>query len=717
MTRTARRDKSRVARPPVGMAARPRPTPAPRPSLLPSLAVLALALKTWVAVLVFDPRASDVFSLPKGAAGTGASLLLVAVLVAYARRSSGPFWVPSRLHWFVLAYAGVNVLAAVLALDRFVALFGAPGHYLGLTTLVDLLVLYVAVVLLVRREEDARHLCALILLATAPLIAYEAVQRARLDPLRWSMPEAIFSTLGNPNVLGGYLAVAAAMAAALMLSFWRDLNVPTRAALAALSAICSGAVLYTATRGALLGLAAGAIALIVFAARRGVRPPRRVVLALVALAAVALVAGVPVLASTPVGERLEPLTRFDASTRERLYLWRSALQLVVERPLLGVGPDNFMVGYPSVRAAETARISGPDTLSRSTHSWVLRGLTDAGLAGFLAYVAMLLMALWLAWRARTPTAAVAGTVLVAYLAQGAVAVDHVGTEWITWLCLGLIASLPGSQAGEPSEAPQGPATPTGRSPWRKGRAARTGWALDGALIGLAVLGGMMAWQSVRASELLFQSTALLARGDRAGAIANAQEATRLDPNRAAYWNGLGVAYDAAGRAQDAIGAFQRAAELNWYQSDGWRNLAIAHLRRHDARVPGADRAALAAAERAVAVEPNNAVAHFILSRVLLALREDERAAAEAERAAALFPSDEYFEAAAIAYVNLRRWEDAERVVVPRLATSPIYQLLAAHIYLGTGRTQLAKEQLETYLRGNPNDPGALALLKRIQGSP
>lgn len=684
------------------------------------LALLAIAAKVWVAILVFDPRAHDVFALPKSAAGIAASLVLVAVVVAYLRRSQGPIWVRSPLHWFVLAYLGANTVAAVFALDSFVAVFGAPGHYLGLTTLADLAILYLGVALLLRRERDVARLGLLVLLAAGPLITYEVAQRAKLDPIRWSMPEAIFSTLGNPNVLGGFLAVMAVAAIAALAFFWADLRPATRAALVVLALECAAAVLYTGTRASLLGLVVGAVALVVFAFHLALRVPRRVAVGIAGACLGLGVIATPLVGSTLVGERLRDLTRFDASTQERLYLWRSALQLIAARPLLGVGPDNFVVGYPAARAPETARISGADTLSRSAHSWVLRIATDAGLAGLAAYLALLAAGAWFAWRARTRVAAFAMATLAAHLGQGVVAVDHVGVDWVPWLALGLVASLPGSgnafRGTAPDAAAPAPASskPGMTAAGRSRGTASAGLALDATVLGLAVLGGLLAWQSVRASEALLQSSLALARGDGTTAVAKAQEAIRLDPQRAAYWHGLGVVHSAAGRMQQAVDAFQRAAELNWYQSDSWRNLAIAHLKRFDAGEKDAGRAALAAAERAVAVEPSNAVAHFVLGRVLLGLGEDERAAAEGERAVAIVPSEEYFELLGIAYVNLKRWEDAERVVVPRVAANPVFRLLAAHVYAGTGRVQLAKEQLQQYLQARPGDPGALALLRRIQ---
>lgn len=672
-------------------------------------ALAAVAAKVGLVVLVVVPGAHDAFALPKSAASYGASFVLLALLAILARRFGRELWHPSPLHAAVVAYACANALATAFAVQPFVAAFGAPVHFLGLTAALDGLVLYVAVAVVVRREREALLLLVAVLLTVLPVMGYLAVQRAGLDPLRWVDGGIAFSTLANANVLGGYLAAVAVAGVALLALFWRDLRLSFRAAAAGFVGLTLFAVLQTGTRAAVLGIAAGSIALAALSLRAGLRPSRRAVAALglgaVALAAAAVVFG----ASTPLIGRLAAPA--DASVRERVVIWRAALQLVAERPVLGLGPDNFVTGYPRVRdVAALATISGEDTLARSTHGLFFRVAVDVGLLGLAAYLATLVLATWLAWRGRSRVAALAFAMLAAHVGQGVVAIEHVGTEWIPWLALGLVASRPGS-ASEPALSP---AAVRAAGPVRARR--KGGLAFDVALLAVALLAAAASWQTVRASEALAQSSAALGRKDAAGALAWALEATRIDPRRSAYWHGLSLAYDALGRLKDAAAAFERAAELQPYQSDGWRNLAIAHLRLLDSDAGEHGQLARAAAERGVVAEPESPRARFILSRVALALGDDERAAAEAERALAVIARSEYAEAAGAAYVRLRRWQDAERVLTPYLDVGQSFRLLAAEVYLATGRADLARRQVEISLQADPKDPTALALLRRIEQS-
>jgi O-antigen ligase len=87
------------------------------------------------------------------------------------------------------------------------------------------------------------------------------------------------------------------------------------------------------------------------------------------------------LGSTP----LVPLPR--ASVRPgRLKLWRAAGRMLVDRPLFGVGPDNFRLLYGGY-----AGIANPDTRVH-TNNMYLEVLVGGGLVAGAAFA-------WLCWRA------------------------------------------------------------------------------------------------------------------------------------------------------------------------------------------------------------------------------------------------------------------------------------------------------------------------------
>ena len=97
-----------------------------------------------------------------------------------------------------------------------------------------------------------------------------------------------------------------------------------------------------------------------------------------------------------------------------------------------------------------------------------------------------------------------------------------------------------------------------------------------ALLALAVAGGCAPWQGAR---LYRSGTQALDRGEAALAIAELERASELVPEASEVQNHLGLAYQAAGRDEDARQAFERAVALDCDNQAAQENLAVAELRR------------------------------------------------------------------------------------------------------------------------------------------
>jgi hypothetical protein len=126
-----------------------------------------------------------------------------------------------------------------------------------------------------------------------------------------------------------------------------------------------------------------------------------------------LVSGPPVESAEIQGSAAPTDVRIVNPTPGRLALWRAALRMTADRPLLGVGPDNFRWPYGSY--------AGVDEWDTGIHAnnLYIEWLADTGLIGLLAFIWMS-MAL--------------GRTVVCRLMHGSV-----GTSWL--LTLGLAASL------------------------------------------------------------------------------------------------------------------------------------------------------------------------------------------------------------------------------------------------------------------------------------
>src|SRR5947209_2043216 len=104
------------------------------------LALVALvSLKVSVLVVLVDwtGRSLNPFDLTKSLFSRGLEWLIAGVLVVVLVRYGLGVWPGSGLHIAVAFFLLANAVSAVTAESPYLALFGAPGKYLGLTFVVD----------------------------------------------------------------------------------------------------------------------------------------------------------------------------------------------------------------------------------------------------------------------------------------------------------------------------------------------------------------------------------------------------------------------------------------------------------------------------------------------------------------------------------------------------------------------------------------------------
>jgi hypothetical protein len=231
----------------------------------------------------------------------------------------------------------------------------------------------------------------------AGLIAAEGVGRVR-------------AFYGSPNNLALYLerTLAFTLALALFARGWR-----MRLIAGIVAGVQGAALVLTFSKGALLlGLPALLLTLWLgglIVIHHQDRSPQLLWM-LAAIGAVAVLALLPFLGT----ERFQRLLDFSQGTGFlRLHLWRSAWQMALDHPLLGVGPDNFLYAYRSIYLLPAA---WQEPNLNHPHNWLLDWWTRLGLPG------LVLALLWFGWLGRQ-------------LWQGV----HTGSRPV--LSLGLLAAL------------------------------------------------------------------------------------------------------------------------------------------------------------------------------------------------------------------------------------------------------------------------------------
>ena len=691
-----------------------------------------LCAKVALVPVVFDRAADLPFSVAKALVSHALAYLLAGVLLALAIRFGRSFLAWSPLHVAVLAFVGVNVFATVFAVDPLLALYGTHPRMLGLGTIADGAVLYFAVVLLIRTRRDAIAVGASVVASSVLVLAYEALQLAGRDPFEWNVSGSVrpFSALGQTTSLAEYLTVlfvGAVAIAALGTTFRRSLRV----AVLIYSIVVFAGLVVTQTRSALLGVLSGGAVLLGLIWLR--HPDRRTRMASVGSALAAAAGLTAVLVLTPLGARIlgtlelsasaegddNAGPRLEQSADVRLAFYRIALDMVRERPILGYGPDNFVVGLPTYRTS-TEPFEVQQSLETSAHGWLSQTAATSGLAGVGAFVTIVVTALVLTVRAGfRPAAWLGAGMLAAFLGAGLTTVNGIGTEWLLWAGLGMIASA--TSRPWPSRREVIETRPRGRASSESAQ-ARGLTNIGYVVVAVAAVFALATWNALDASHSAQGSLQARLAGRNQQAIDLGLRATSGDPRRGAYWDTLGLAYVSADRAGDAVSAFRRASDLAPYDYRYSGDLARAYAQAFQKGDASAAPRARQVAERVVAVDPNNPLTHLTRAVVMQVTGDLTEALRSADRALELDQSNnrEIYLTETQVLIGLGRPSDAVDVAGRGLARIPdprnqvpLRVELARALALNGQLTEALKE-IEAALAIQPSYAPAQQLRAQIQ---
>ncbi len=185
--------------------------------------------------VVFDPHSGDVFNLPKYTLTMIGALVLIGLwIVAGVHDRAVPRW-RNGLQWVVGAVVAWTAISAFAGVDVHVSLLGNYGSYDGLYTAAAFGVIMMAAAEAFNAEDVRKVLGTFAFAGGSIVVFYGLIQLhdtevhgTRWDFILWnlgSFSNDIFSTLGNPNHLGGYLAMILPVVVVLGLStkrwWWR----------------------------------------------------------------------------------------------------------------------------------------------------------------------------------------------------------------------------------------------------------------------------------------------------------------------------------------------------------------------------------------------------------------------------------------------------------------------------------------------------------------
>ncbi|MBL6802689.1 MAG: putative bicarbonate transporter, IctB family [Synechococcus sp. BS307-5m-G38] len=337
---------------------------------------------------------------------SGSVLMLLLASLPFVSRSglaveiaaAGALWV---LWSLVTPAARIGALSGWVLLFLAIALISTGFSPVPAAAAKGLLKLisYLGVYALMRKLLDQRSLWWDRLLAAllsggllSSVLALRQLYASTEELAGWADPNSvsagtirIYGPLGNPNLLAGYLIPLLALAVVACLR-WQRLSFRLFAGLTA--AMAGAATLFTYSRGGWLGLlaAAGVLGILLLLRSTAHWPPLwRRLLPLAALLIGALVLVVAVTQLEPIRTRVMSLLagRGDSSNNFRINVWLAAIDMVQDRPWLGIGPGNaaFNSIYPLYQQ--------PKFNALSAYSVPLEILVETGIPGLLACLGLL----------------------------------------------------------------------------------------------------------------------------------------------------------------------------------------------------------------------------------------------------------------------------------------------------------------------------------------
>lgn len=562
-----------------------------------------LAGAVAASAVVFSRQAVDNFAIWKftllAVAAVG-----IAGLGAYRIVRTATVRVPTdRFALVAGAFLLVGAATLLVSDDLSVSLIGQYKRWSGLLPYAMYVGLGLLSVRLFRTVTDLRLLLHALLAGGTLVTLYGLLQTIGTEPfyaqaLDSGVSRRVFSTLGNSNFASAYMALM------LPVSLWHafDRRSPLWLRVAG-ALLAAGNLVVVQAAGALQGqlvtvvvLVAAAAALAVDripAVARWVANPRQVLLSLGAL----LVLGAA--GAVVLWDRIVDVIGFGGVAR--VELWKGALAMIGDRPVLGWGFalfGNHFSEYASHSYTDTFGF----TQANTTHNVPLGMFVSGGLLLGLAYLAVVVYVGRVVVQGLIRTEAetrllvgVFGAIWLGYQLQSAVSMDEPELVVVHWVVAGAIVGFVHQSDVRTFGLPWRPA------PWARGRKgarpsrmaarrARRAWAARAAstvAVLVVVLGVFPATRLLRADIAAERGTDLTAAAGNGNqtALAEAQSvlatARNLTPWEGVYWFHTAVLRERIDDTAGAYEAMEKAAERQPGKVIYTRNAARLALRLDD----------------------------------------------------------------------------------------------------------------------------------------
>lgn len=330
-------------------------------------------------ILIFKKPIAGVFCLIFAApilptmADVGLAILCIMSLIIYALTTLGFKFKYDGAGFFVLMFLCIYAVSAVTSFT--------PKKSISICAIYFVFILmYFVIINTVVDKKKLKGLLTMFVMSGVLVCLYGIAQylfgwdtsQAWMDENMFEdIKMRIYSTLGNPNVLGEYILLVLPASIGLM---WTAKKFPAKVVYAGISAMMFGALILTFSRGCWIGILVAAAIFITFAAGK-----------LWGLGLIALPI-IPMILPESIINRFSSIGNMDdSSTSYRVYIWMGTLAMMKDFWLsgIGMGQQAFTAVYPFY--------SYNGIIAPHAHNLFLQILVECGIAG----IAVFLIALFL----------------------------------------------------------------------------------------------------------------------------------------------------------------------------------------------------------------------------------------------------------------------------------------------------------------------------------
>jgi len=436
-----------------------------------------LVLMFIIIPLIFDGRITS-FDLAKVTAMRVLTLIILGVWLLKITLTNKYQIIKTPLDMPILAFLIISLAATIMGVHPYMSLLGEYKRYDGLISSFNYIIIYYLSVNFLRERKYHKRTIASITLAGVLVAGCGILQSYKIDLTRWE--SGVISTFGNPNFLGGYLAMVFFLPLTLfLLTSPKKKSLIKKIIFLGLS-LSSFILIYKCFsllghRGGALGVGAGILLFGILIGKHFLLKMKirfAVIFVVMCIATGIFYLGgksdlIQKFTSTVTVAKEEgkaiPTLKFASTAETRVYIWQTGLRIIKEHPFLGVGPDALRLVSTQYEKIEFIRTEGGrNCLIDKVHNEILDMAITRGLLGLAAYFWLIILFFKFAYKSyslikeenKILLVGVLGAI-TSYLVQNEVGFGIIGTSSLFWLLLGMAISvgMPKPQITRPIKLP------------------------------------------------------------------------------------------------------------------------------------------------------------------------------------------------------------------------------------------------------------------------